>query len=148
MDRIRQLNVFYHERKVGTLALYKERLAAFEYDKEWIESGFPVSPFSLPLEKRVFLPKADPFGGLFGVFADSLPDGWGRLLVDRLMLKNHIDPVTVGNLNRLAIVVDSGMGALSCMMSRKHVINLLRPMILLTVILLTGSTLRRSTATG
>ena len=62
MDRIRQLNVFYHERKVGTLALYKERLAAFEYDKEWIESGFPVSPFSLPLEKRVFLPKADPFG--------------------------------------------------------------------------------------
>ena len=101
MDRIRQLNVFYHERKVGTLALYKERLAAFEYDKEWIESGFPVSPFSLPLEKRVFLPKADPFGGLFGVFADSLPDGWGRLLVDRLMLKNHIDPVTVGNLNFL-----------------------------------------------
>lgn len=60
MDRIKQLNVFYHERKVGTLALYKERLAAFEYDKEWIESGFPVSPFSLPLEKRVFLPKADP----------------------------------------------------------------------------------------
>ena len=113
MDRIRQLNVFYHERKVGTLALYEERLAAFEYDKEWIESGFPVSPFSLPLEKRVFLPKADPFGGLFGVFADSLPDGWGRLLVDRLMLKNHIDPVTVGNLNRLAIVGDSGMGALS-----------------------------------
>ncbi len=110
MDRIRQLNVFYHERKVGTLALYKERLAAFEYDKEWSESGFPVSPFSLPLEKRVFLPKADPFGGLFGVFADSLPDGWGRLLVDRLMLKNHIDPVTVGNLNRLAIVGDSGMG--------------------------------------
>lgn len=29
----------------------------------------------------------DPFDGLFGVFADSLPDGWGRFLVDRLMLK-------------------------------------------------------------
>lgn len=113
MDRIKQLNVFYHERKVGTLALYKERLAAFEYDKDWIESGFPVSPFSLPLRKKVFLPKTDPFGGMFGVFADSLPDGWGRLLVDRLMLKNHIDPAAVGNLNRLAIVGDSGMGALS-----------------------------------
>ncbi|MCI9314457.1 MAG: type II toxin-antitoxin system HipA family toxin [Lachnospiraceae bacterium] len=113
MDRIRQLNVFYHKRKVGTLALYKERLAAFEYDQEWLEDGFTISPFSLPLEKRVFIPKVDPFGGLFGVFADSLPDGWGRFLVDRLMLRNRIDPAAVGNLNRLAIVGDSGMGALS-----------------------------------
>lgn len=113
MDRIKQLNVFYHENRVGTLALYKDRLAAFEYDKEWLENGFPISPFSLPLEKRTFIPRIDPFGGLFGVFADSLPDGWGRFLVDRLMLKNHIDPAVVGNLNRLAIIGDSGMGALS-----------------------------------
>lgn len=85
MDKMKQLRVFYHERKVGTLALYN----------------------------KIFLPKTDPFGDLFGVFADSLPDGWGRLLVDRLMMKNHIDPATVGSLNRLAIVGDSGMGALS-----------------------------------
>ena len=110
MDRIQQLNVFYHERKVGTLALYKEHLAAFEYDKEWVENGFPISPFSLPLEKKVFIPRIDPFEGLFGVFADSLPDGWGRLLVDRLMLRNRIESTTVGNLNRLAIVGESGMG--------------------------------------
>lgn len=113
MDRIRKLNVFYHEKKVGTLALYKERLAAFEYEREWLEDGFTISPFSLPLEKRIFIPRINPFGGLFGVFADSLPDGWGRLLVDRLMLRNHIEPAMVGNLNRLAIVGDSGMGALS-----------------------------------
>lgn len=113
MDRIKQLNVFYHENKVGTLALYKEHLAAFEYDKEWIENGFSISPFSLPLEKRIFIPDMDPFGGLFGLFADSLPDGWGRFLVDRLMLKNHMNPAVVGNLNRLAIVGNSGMGALS-----------------------------------
>lgn len=113
MDRIKQLQVFYHGREVGTLALYKGYLAAFEYSREWIESGFPISPFSLPLEKRVFIPKADPFGGLFGVFADSLPDGWGRFLVDRLMLKNQRNPALAGNLDRLAIVGDSGMGALS-----------------------------------
>ena len=113
MDKIKQLNVFYHESKVGTLALYKDRLAAFEYDNDWIKNGFSISPFSLPLEKRVFIPNIDPFEGLFGVFADSLPDGWGRFLVDRLMLKNHINPSQVGNLNRLAIVGSSGMGALS-----------------------------------
>ncbi len=113
MDRIKQMHVFYVERKVGTLALYKEHLAAFEYEKEWIEDGFSISPFLLPLEKRIFIPKMDPFCGLFGVFADSLPDGWGRFLVDRLMLKNHVDPAAVGSLNRLAIVGSAGMGALS-----------------------------------
>lgn len=113
MDRVKQLKVFYNQRKVGTLALYKERLAAFEYDKEWLEDGFSISPFSLPLEKRIFIPDIDPFEGLFGVFADSLPDGWGRFLVDRLMLKNQINPAAVGSMNRLAIVGNSGMGALS-----------------------------------
>lgn len=113
MDKIKQLNVFYHERKVGILALYKEHLAAFEYDKEWLEDGFSISPFSLPLEKRIYIPNRDPFDGLFGVFADSLPDGWGRFLVDRLMLKNKVNPAVVGSMNRLAIVGNSGMGALS-----------------------------------
>lgn len=66
------------------MALYKERFAAFEYDKEWLIDGFAISPFPLPLEQKVFIPKIDPFEGIFGVFADSLPDGWGRLLVAAL----------------------------------------------------------------
>ncbi len=113
MDRLNKLEVFYHDRPVGTMALYQNRLAAFEYDRSWLAEGFSVSPFSLPLEKKVFMPKIDPFEGLFGVFADSLPDGWGRLLVDRLMRKNGLDPQTVGSLERLAIVGSSGMGALT-----------------------------------
>lgn len=61
----------------------------------------------------MFLPKIDPFEGLFGVFADSLPDGWGRLLVDRLMRRNGFAPGVIGSLERLAIVGTSGMGALT-----------------------------------
>jgi serine/threonine-protein kinase HipA len=113
MNRLTKLDVFYHDRRVGTMALYQKRLAAFEYDRAWLADGFSVSPFSLPLEKKVFMPKIDPLGGLFGVFADSLPDGWGRLLVDRLMRKNGMDPQTIGSLDRLAIVGTSGMGALT-----------------------------------
>ena len=113
MNRLNKLEVFYHERLVGTIALYQNRLAAFEYDSNWLANGFSISPFSLPLEKRVFIPKIDPFEGLFGVFADSLPDGWGRLLVDRLMKKNGINPHEIGSLERLAIVGASGMGALT-----------------------------------
>lgn len=112
MKESKKLNVTYHERKVGTLALYQKRFAAFEYDREWIADGFSISPFSLPLEQKVFVPQIDPFDGLFGVFADSLPDGWGRLLVDRLMLQNHLNPYEFGNMDRLAIVGSSGMGAL------------------------------------
>lgn len=113
MERYSFLKVSMNGRSVGTLALYQGRLAAFEYSAEWLGGGFAVSPFSLPLEKKVFIPKFDPFDGLFGVFADSLPDGWGRLLVDRLLLREGLDPETINPLNRLAIVDDSGMGALS-----------------------------------
>lgn len=113
MHRLNKVDIFYHDRQVGTMALYENRLAVFEYDGEWLRDGFSISPFSLPLEKKVFVPKIDHFEGLFGVFADSLPDGWGRLLVDRLMRRNGLNPQTIGSLERLAIVGNSGMGALT-----------------------------------
>ena len=113
MDNYRYLKVFYNDILVGTLAKTPERVVAFEYDSDWLNNGFSISPFSLPLIKKVFIPKYEPFGRLFGVFNDSLPDGWGRLLVDRLFLKNKINPAEIDNLNRLAVVQESGMGALT-----------------------------------
>ena len=113
MDNYKYLKVFYNDILVGTLAKTPDRVVAFEYDLDWLNKGFSISPFSLPLIKKVFIPKYDPFGGLFGVFNDSLPDGWGRLLVDRLFLKNKINPAQIDNLNRLAVVQESGMGALT-----------------------------------
>ena len=113
MDNYKYLKVFYNDILVGTLAKTPDRVVAFEYDSDWLNKGFSISPFSLPLIKKVFIPKYDPFGGLFGVFNDSLPDAWGRLLVDRLFLKNKINPNEIDNLNRLAVVQESGMGALT-----------------------------------
>lgn len=113
MDNYKYLKAFYNDKLVGTLAKTPDRLVAFEYDNDWLVTGFNISPFSLPLQKKVYLPKFEPFEGLFGVFNDSLPDGWGRLLVDRLLLKNNINPSEIDNLNRLAVVQESGMGALT-----------------------------------
>ncbi|MEE3393246.1 MAG: type II toxin-antitoxin system HipA family toxin [Lachnospiraceae bacterium] len=113
MDKIEHLNICYHGMLVGKLASYGRCRTAFQYDTQWIKNGFSISPLSLPLEDRVFIADTDPFDGVFGVFNDSLPDGWGRLLVDRILLKNGEDPARYGNLNRLAIVGDSGMGALT-----------------------------------
>ena len=113
MEKYKSLEVLYEGRKVGTLALYQKWLGAFQYDESWLKDGFSISPLSLPLDDRVFIPRFEPFEGLFGVFADSLPDGWGRLLVDRMLLKEHEDPQAMTALDRLAIVGESGMGALT-----------------------------------
>ena len=114
MRESKSLAVYMGELKVGTLAVTQKYLTAFEYDMQWLEHGFAISPLSLPLRREVFVPKGyDPFEGVFGVFADSLPDGWGRLLVDRMLRREGIDPDRVDALNRLAIVGTSGMGALT-----------------------------------
>lgn len=113
MNKSKSLQVFYNEKKVGTLALMKNNIVAFEYDSNWITNGFSISPFSLPLKKQVFIPRIDPFDGLYGVFSDSLPDGWGRLLVDRMLNSQNINPREISQIDRLAIVGETGMGALS-----------------------------------
>lgn len=112
MENYKYLEVYIKERHVGTLARTKSGLCAFEYTDNWLREGFSLNPLSLPLVKRVFFPKLSPFDGLFGVFADSLPDGWGRLLVDRFLRSNGSTPERIDSLNRLAIVGSSGMGAL------------------------------------
>lgn len=113
MNKIKSLQVFYNDKKVGTLALMKNNIVAFEYDNEWLNNGFSISPYSLPLKKQVFIPKIDPFDGLYGVFSDSLPDGWGRLLVDRILNSQNINSRQISQIDRLAIVGETGMGALS-----------------------------------
>lgn len=109
----KRLEVFLGGRHVGTLALTADRKGAFEYTDEWIAQGFSISPFSLPLKKQVFIPQKDYFGGLFGVFADSLPDAWGNLLLNRLLKRNGIPVEQLTVLDRLAIVGNAGMGALT-----------------------------------
>ena len=106
------LHVYYGERLVGTMALTESKKAAFEYADEWLADGFSISPFSLPLEKKVFVPTKDYFRGLFGVFADSLPDAWGQLLLDRMLKKHGINRDEFSIIDRLAVVGNQGMGAL------------------------------------
>ena len=112
MKTVEKLDIFMYGKKVGTLAPYERFRTAFEYSEEWLTNGFSISPFSLPLTPGVKISKIEPFEGLFGIFADSLPDGWGRLLVDRMLRKNGENPESIGTLSRLSIVGASGMGAL------------------------------------
>ena len=103
----------YDEKLVGTLAMASGHKVAFQYSEEWLEDGFSISPFSLPLKNQVFVPQKDYFDGLFGVFADSLPDNWGRLLLNRLLRAHKQNPDRLTVLDRLEIVGKSGMGAIT-----------------------------------
>ena len=112
MSKSKMLNVHIGGRLVGKIAETADHRYAFAYDEEWLKSGYPLNPFSLPLEGNVFVPKGRVFDGLWGVFADSLPDAWGRLLEDRMFRSRGIDPGLLSQIERLAIVGSSGMGAL------------------------------------
>ena len=97
--------------QVGRLA-YKERKIFFEYDSEFIKLGLQLSPFKLPLQVGVISSTDHLFDGLFGVFHDSLPDGWGRLLLDRKLVKLGLNLGAISPLDRLCFVGSRGMGAL------------------------------------
>jgi serine/threonine-protein kinase HipA len=112
MNNVKQIEVICDNRLVGRLALTKERLCAFEYSVEWLNAGFSISPFELPLRSGVFIAKPRPFEGGFGVFDDCLPDGWGLLVLDRYLQQNGINPRTLSLLDRLALVGSKGRGAL------------------------------------
>lgn len=113
---IKTVNVYLHQENqklfVGRLAL-KERTIYFEYDSKFISSGIELSPYKLPLKKDVHVCDDRIFDGLFGVFSDSLPDGWGRLLLDRHLMSKGIKFHEITPLDRLSYIGAYGIGALS-----------------------------------
>ena len=108
--------VYYHgtntKQLMGRLLL-KNRQIFFEYDAGFIKTGLKLSPFKLPLKAGVIASSDRIFEGLFGIFNDSLPDGWGRLLLDRKLMNRGLNPGALSPLDRLCFVGYSGMGALS-----------------------------------
>ena len=49
MKNKKSLDVYYHGKHVGTMAVTADKRGAFQYSSEWLETGFSISPFSLPL---------------------------------------------------------------------------------------------------
>ncbi len=87
--------------------------SAFEYSAQWLEHGFSISPMELPLQTGLFLSKEGCFNGNFAVFEDSMPDGYGLYLLDRMLAKEGTSLKELTVLQRLAIIGESGMGALT-----------------------------------
>ncbi|MDP9838605.1 serine/threonine-protein kinase HipA [Neorhizobium huautlense] len=108
------LDIESKPRELGTLAWSNtERRAYFEYATEFLAEPLLVSPFHLMANAGIIQAPRDPFDGLHGLFNDSLPDGWGRMLLDRRLQRAGIDFHALTPLDRLSAVGTTGMGALS-----------------------------------
>jgi serine/threonine-protein kinase HipA len=97
--------------EVGELVLSDQKIY-FRYNTDFLKTGLNLSPIKLPFTHDIVSTDKQPFDGLFGVFNDSLPDGWGRLLLDRSLSAKGIDIARITPLDRLAYVGSHGMGAL------------------------------------
>jgi serine/threonine-protein kinase HipA len=99
--------------KVGTLALDRRNAIYFQYEQSWLSAGFDIAPYTMEFTTKLQGAPSNLFNGLHGVFSDSLPDGWGLLLMDRAFQellgwdRNSITP-----LDRLAYIGHRAMGAL------------------------------------
>lgn len=101
-----------NEEKVGTLS-HIDGAIYFRYHNDFLKKKMNLSPFKLKLDDRIQKCPENPFSNLFGLFSDSLPDGWGKLIVDRHLIALNKKPDTYTPLNRLSIVGKNGLGALT-----------------------------------
>ncbi len=100
-----------HEIEVGELVLSNRKIY-FKYNSGFLTRGLNISPVKLPFSGDIVSTDSEPFEGLYGVFNDSLPDGWGKLLLDRSLSSKGINIAQLTPLDRLAFVGSNGMGAL------------------------------------
>jgi len=97
---------------VGTLAGYDRRIY-FEYEPAFLDTGLQLSPYKLPAKSGLLVHDDLEFGPLPGLFDDSLPDGWGLLLMDRHFRRQGLELASVSPLDRLAWLGTRTMGALT-----------------------------------
>ena len=112
IKEVRKVTVRHNGRIVGYLAQLVEGIG-FQYEEAWRRDGFPISPLSLPLKGDVFVSKRRQFDGLYGVFWDSLPDGWGELLVKRYLAKRGVNYDRLSPLTKLSLIGENGLGGLT-----------------------------------
>lgn len=112
---IQKLNVFIKfdidEILVGQLRL-DQGTVYFKYEDSFLELGLNLSPFRLQFNNSIQAAEPEPFRGLFGLFDDSLPDGWGMLLLNRALEKKGLSLHDINVLDQLAYVGGTGKGAL------------------------------------
>ena len=89
--------------------------ASFEYDKDFVNSGIEVAPLRMPLGRNIYEFPAltgDPFYGMPGLVADSLPDRFGNAVIEQWLMSLGKSLSDFTAIDRLCYTGKRGMGAL------------------------------------
>ncbi|MBQ4059050.1 MAG: type II toxin-antitoxin system HipA family toxin [Lachnospiraceae bacterium] len=89
--------------------------AAFEYDENFVNSGIELSPLRMPLGKNIYEFPAligEPFYGMPGLVADSLPDRFGNAVIEQWLMSLGKSLSDFTAIDRLCYTGKRGMGAL------------------------------------
>lgn len=105
------LNIEGRRYFVGVLASDQNDIF-FQYAENFLNTQLEISPISVPLQRRIWVFNTSSFGGLPGFASDSLPDGWGNLLLHRQLTRRGERLAEIDSLRRLCWVGCQGMGAL------------------------------------
>lgn len=113
---VRRLEVFRRlstgDRVLAGVLAQNAQAVYFQYDPDYLSNYANLSPFSLSHDNSLQPAPSTPHNGIHGVFADSLPDGWGMLLMDRVFRQQGILPHQLTAMDRLAYIGERGAGAL------------------------------------
>lgn len=95
----------------GRLTLNDANVGVFEHAADLSASALRVNPIFNTDALEIASNPSD-FTRVHGVFADSLPDAWGQLIMRRKLAESGVDYGALTPLQRLALVGTNGMGAL------------------------------------
>lgn len=100
---------------IGYLHRQENGLIGFQYDRNFLGSGIEVAPLTMPLSELTYSFPALPettYMGLPGIFADSLPDKFGNIVIKSYLLSQGRTESDLTALEKLCYVGQRGMGAL------------------------------------
>ena len=89
--------------------------ASFEYDRGFLTSGIEVAPLRMPLSGNIYeFPSlaGEPFYGMPGLVADSLPDRFGNAVIEQWLNSLGRSLSDFNAIDRLCYTGKRGMGAL------------------------------------
>lgn len=115
MQNVNTVRVKMWGTTVGYLHQDDNGMVGFQYDEEFLKSNIEISPIKMPLSTVTYSFPALPeqtFHGLPGMVADSLPDKFGNIVINRYLESQGRTADSLSVIEKLCYTGKRGMGAL------------------------------------
>lgn len=115
MNTVNTVKVTMWGTTIGYLHQEDNGIVGFQYDDKFLKSNIEISPIRMPLSKITYSFPALPevtFHGLPGMVADSLPDRFGNIVINRYLESQGRTADSLSVIEKLCYTGKRGVGAL------------------------------------